>query len=266
MAEVAADRAGVGAHRDRLQAHAGEGAQVGHEHPVVGVDGAGLVDVEGIVVLHQELAAAHHTEARADLVPELPLDMIEVLRQVAVALHAIAEEHRDHLLVGRSVEHLAIVPVLDAQHLGPVGIVAAALAPQVGRLDGRHQHFLGARRILLLAHDALDVAQHAQAERQPGIDAGAGLANEAGAEHQPVRNDLRFRRSLLHRRQKVLAHAHAESVLGPAIGVAADCREQVEQRQTGAGSTGFSQLDAPTLVRTPGATTGGHRCSNNSSS
>ena len=37
VAEVAADRAGIGAHRDRLQAHAREGAQIGDEHPVVGV-------------------------------------------------------------------------------------------------------------------------------------------------------------------------------------------------------------------------------------
>ena len=36
VAEVAADRAGVGAHRDRLQAHAREGAQIGDEHAVVG--------------------------------------------------------------------------------------------------------------------------------------------------------------------------------------------------------------------------------------
>ena len=47
-------------------------------------------------------------------------------------------------------------------------------------------------RVLLLAHDALDVLQHAQAERQPGIDAGAGLADQAGAQHQPVRDDLRL--------------------------------------------------------------------------
>src|SRR5580704_4467562 len=56
-----------------------ESAQVGHEHPVVRTDGARLVEVEGIVVLHQELAAAHHAEARTHLVPELPLDVIEVL-------------------------------------------------------------------------------------------------------------------------------------------------------------------------------------------
>jgi hypothetical protein len=80
---------------------------------------AGLVEVEAVGVLHQELAAAHHAEARADLVAELPLDVVERARQVAVALHVVAEDRGDHLLVGRPVEHLAVVAVLDAQHLGP---------------------------------------------------------------------------------------------------------------------------------------------------
>jgi hypothetical protein len=60
-----------------------EGAQVGDEHLVVGVDRAVLVEVEGIGVLHQELARAHGAEARAHLVAELPLDVVEVQRQVA---------------------------------------------------------------------------------------------------------------------------------------------------------------------------------------
>ena len=42
VAEIAADRAGVGAHRNGLQAHAGEGAQIGDEHPVIGVLGRRL--------------------------------------------------------------------------------------------------------------------------------------------------------------------------------------------------------------------------------
>ena len=82
VAEIAADRAGLGAHRDRLQPHPREGAQVGDEHPVVGMPRRGLVDVERIGILHQEFAAAHHAEARAQLVAEFPLDVIEVERQV----------------------------------------------------------------------------------------------------------------------------------------------------------------------------------------
>jgi hypothetical protein len=41
MAEVAADRPGLGAHRDRLQAQPREGAQIGDEHLVVGMRRAG---------------------------------------------------------------------------------------------------------------------------------------------------------------------------------------------------------------------------------
>ena len=42
-----------------------------------------MVDVEGIGVLHQELAPAHHAEPGPHLVAELPLDMIQNLRQFA---------------------------------------------------------------------------------------------------------------------------------------------------------------------------------------
>jgi hypothetical protein len=41
--------------------------------------------VERIGVLHQEFARAHHAEARADLVAELGLDLVEVDRQLLVA-------------------------------------------------------------------------------------------------------------------------------------------------------------------------------------
>ena len=206
--QIAADRPGLGAHRNRFQAHAREGAQISDEHLVVGMLRAGLVDVEGIGVLHQEFAAAHQAEARPHLVAEFPLDVIEIERQIFVAAHIGAEDLGDHLLVGRPVEHVALVPVLDAQHLLAVGVVAAALAPQVGRLDGRHQQFDGAGAVLLLAHDLLDLLQHAQAERQEGIDAGRLLPHHAGAQHQPVRDDLRLFRRFTQNRQEVAGQAH----------------------------------------------------------
>ena len=46
VAEVAADRSGLGAHRDRLQPHARESAQVSHEHPVIGAPRTGLIEIE----------------------------------------------------------------------------------------------------------------------------------------------------------------------------------------------------------------------------
>ena len=198
----------VGAHRDRLQAEPREGAEIGDEHAVVGLPRALEVEVEGIGVLHQELAAAHDAEARPHLVAELPLDVVEVERQVAVGAHVGAKDVGDHLLVGRPVEHVALVPVDDAQHLLAVVVVAAALAPEIGRLDRRHQHFERPCPVLLLAHDLLDLLQDAEAERQPGIDAGRLLAEHAGAQHQPVRDDLRFLRRLLQDGQEIAGEQH----------------------------------------------------------
>ncbi len=212
VAEVAADRAGVGLHRDRLQAEARERAQVGDEHLVVGVPCARLVEIERIGVLHQEFARAHDAEARPHLVAELPLDMIEIERQIAVALDVRAENLGDHLLVGRPEQHVALVAVCDAQHLLAIGFIAAALAPQVRRLDGRHQQFDRAGAVLLLADDALTLLQHAQAQRQPGVDAGALLLDQAGAQHQLVRDDLRLFRRFLEHGQEIAGEAHGQDL------------------------------------------------------
>ena len=205
---VAADRPGVGAHRDRLQPHALVGADVADHVAVVGVQRVLFGQVEVVAVLHQELAPAHHPEARPHLVAELPLDVVERQRQVLVARHRRAEDVGDQLLVGRPVEHVALVAVLDAQHLGAVVVVAPALAPEVGRLQRRHQQRDVPGALLLLVDDLLDPAQHLVAERQPRIDAGARLPDHAGAQHQPVAGDLRLGRRLAQDRQEVLGQAH----------------------------------------------------------
>ncbi len=213
MGIVAADRPAVGAHRDRLQPHPLIGAQVADQMAVIGVQRVFLRQVEVVAVLHEELAPAHHAKARADLVAELPLDVIECQRQILVAADMGAEDVGDHLLVGRPIEHIAVVPVADAQHFLAVIVVAAALAPQVGRLDGRHQHFLDTGPVLLLAHDLLDLAQHLETQRQPGIDAGAGLADHAGPQHETVRDDLRLGGVLLERGKEILRQSHRKLIL-----------------------------------------------------
>ncbi len=100
------------------------------------------------------------------------------------------------------------MPVADAQHLRPVGVVAPGFLPEIGRLDRGHQDFLTAHPVLLLAHDLLDLLQHLVAQRQPGIDAGARLADHAGAQHQPVRDDLRLGGRLLQGREEIAGKAH----------------------------------------------------------
>ena len=213
VAQIAADRPGVGDHRDGAQTHPRKGAQIGDEHAIVGMPRAGIIEIEGIGVLHQEFARAHGAESRPHLVAKLPLQVIEIEREILVGAHIGAEDLGDHLLVGRTVEHLALVAVLDAQHLLAVVVVAAALAPQLGRLDGRHQHLDRAGAVLLLAHDAADLLQHAKAEREKRVDARGLLANHSGAQHQPVRNDLCLLGSFTQDRQKITGQSHGLRVI-----------------------------------------------------
>ncbi len=164
--------------------------------------------MEGVRVLHDELAPAHQPEARPDLVTELGLDLVEVDRQLLVAVQLVAAQVGDHFLVGRAHAELAVVAILQAQQLGPVLDPAAGFLPELGRLDGRHQHFQRAGLVHLVAHDRLGLAQHPQAHRQPGVQAGSELADHPGAQHQLVADDNRIGGRFFQGREQVLTGAH----------------------------------------------------------
>jgi hypothetical protein len=160
-----ADGTGIGLHRTEVQAQAGEHVAVRLMHAVVGFLQGGLVDMEGVGVLHEEFSTAHQAEARTDLVTELGLDLIEVDRQLLVAVQLVACQFGDHFLVGRTDTELAVMAILEAQQLGAVLHPASGLLPQFGWLDGRHQHFQRTGGVHFLAHHLLDLAQHPQAHR-----------------------------------------------------------------------------------------------------
>ena len=87
------------------------------------------------------------------------------------------EDIGDHFLIGRAEQHFAFVAVADAEHFLSVIIIAPAFAPQLRRLDGRHQDLLRPGAVLFFAHNLFNAAQHAQPRRQPGINARRGLAD-----------------------------------------------------------------------------------------
>ena len=81
---VATNLAGVRNHGERTQPHALADARVGALLVVVGLLHALDIGVEGVAVLHDELAAAHEAKAGAQLVAELVLDLIKRHRQLLV--------------------------------------------------------------------------------------------------------------------------------------------------------------------------------------
>ena len=114
-------------------------------------------------------------------------------------------------LVG-PVEHFALVAVVDAQHLLAVDFVAAALLPDLGRLDGRHQQLERAGAVLLLAHDLLDLAQDAEAQAEATNRCRRWTGGSAGPEHQPMRDDLGFLGIVAEERQEIAAEAHGHLI------------------------------------------------------
>src|SRR6202011_2128120 len=87
-------------------------------------------------------------------------------------------------------QHLALMAILDAKHFLAVIVVAAAFAPQIRRLDGRHQQLDGAGAVLFFANNAADFVQYTQSEWQKGINARRLLPDHAGPQHEPMRYDL----------------------------------------------------------------------------
>ena len=209
----AADLAGIGLHGAELKAATRADALVGRVHPVVLLLQRFLRVMEAVAVLHDELAAAQQAEARTDLVAELRLDLVHVQRQLLVGAQLGAHERGDELLMGGAEAELMVVTVVEAHALGTVCIGAAGLLPQLLGLEHGHADLLGAACVHLLAHDVLDLGQHALAQGQKRVDAGSGLADEAGAQQQLMAGDLGISGIFLERGSVQGAHARDVGVV-----------------------------------------------------
>ncbi len=203
---------------------------VGTGLQLVGAPQSLLVAVEGVGVLHRELAGAQDSGARARLVALLGLDVEEHQRQVAVGAHVAGHVGGDRLLVGHRQHHRRALAVLELEQL--LDRVAPGLLPGLGRLQHRHQHLLAADRLHLLADDRLDLPLRPPPRRQVGPKPGSELADQPSPHHQLVRDRLRIRGRVLEGRQEGLgeaAHAakpirYARVNLRPAVGEASSSR------------------------------------------
>ena len=201
-----AHRARHGEHRDILQIKEGENALVGAALVHVGLTHALLVNGEGVSVLHDELAAANQTGARAELVAVLGLNLVKRHRQVLVRGVHVLDQQGEHLLMRWGQQVIRTMAVLETED------VFAVLFPAVGRLvrfagqQGREMHFLGSDTVDFLTNDALDLIEDAQAERQPRPDAWSGFADVPGALQQFRGIDIRIGRILAQRAQEQRRH------------------------------------------------------------
>ncbi len=84
----------------------------------------------------------------------------------------------------------------NAHKLGTVHIPTPRLFPKLCGSEDRHEQFLSAVGVHLVAHDGLDLLQGAPGQRQITVEAGCGLSNHAGTKQQAVACQVCIRRIL----------------------------------------------------------------------
>src|SRR6266851_5730997 len=181
--------AGVGLDSNELETAASKDAAIGFVVFVVGDVQACLVDVKRVGVLHEELTDAQEAGLGARLVAELRLDLVPDLRELFVAAKLLAGDVGDDLFVSHGEAEFGALTVLQAEHVVAHAGPAAASLPDLFGIDRGKEELL-ADAIHLLAHDADDFVDRAIAEEEIAVDAGAELANVAGAEKEFVAGDF----------------------------------------------------------------------------
>ncbi len=158
--EAAAHHAGVGLDRDGGDADAFEERFVSGLHREITLHGAVIVGVERVGVHHHELAGAHESVARTDLVTELGPDLVKVFRQIAVAGDLLLHERGDDFLVSRPEDELRLfraalagAGAVSAKHDFAGGRPARSLLPVFGRMKVRHPQLDAAGGVQFLAAD-----------------------------------------------------------------------------------------------------------------
>ncbi len=155
---------------------------------VAGVE-AGVVDVEGVGVLHDELADAEEAGLGAGLVAELGLDLVPDLGELLVAAELAARDGGHDLFVGHGEAVLGAFAVLEVEHVFAHAGPAAGLFPELARVEGGEEEFL-ADFVHLVADYGDDFIDASVPEEEVAVEACAELADVAGTEEELVAGDF----------------------------------------------------------------------------
>ena len=128
---------------------------------------SGIIEVERIRVLHDELSAAQDARPRAGLISVLDLNLVEHDGQVFVGRVHVFHHVGKHFLVRRPEQVVATASIFQPKKC--VTVFRPAIGGLVGFAGQKagEQHFLAAHFVHFLSHDPSDVLHHDLAEGQP---------------------------------------------------------------------------------------------------
>ncbi len=166
------------------------------------------VDVERVRVLHDELAQPQQPGLRPRFVAELGLDLVPDLRQVLVGTDLLAGDIGEHFLVSHAEAQIPVGTVLEAKHVVAHVVPSSGFLPEIRRVQRRQKKLLRSGRIQLFADDVHDPEHGALPQRKIRVNSGGELANEAAANQQLMRGELRVRRIVTQSRNERFGPAH----------------------------------------------------------
>ena len=163
----------------------------------------GGIHIEGIAVLHDELAHSQQTRPRPGLVAELGLNLIPDLRQLLIAAQFLARDVGHHLFMGHAQSQPCALAVLEAEHILAHAGPTPALFPEFARMERRQQEFL-TDRVHLLPDDGDDLVQRSLAEEKIAVNTGAQRPYVTGPQQKLMAGGLCIRRCFPQSRNKKL--------------------------------------------------------------
>ena len=122
-----------------------------------------LIHMKRVGVFHSEFARTHNAKPWATLVAEFGLYLVQIRRELAVAINFIADEVSNNLFMGWAEAKIAVMPVFETQQFGTHCLPAAGFKPKLGGLYNRHRHLHRTRLVHLLSHYFGDLTQHSEA-------------------------------------------------------------------------------------------------------
>ena len=137
--------------------------------------------MERISIFHHKLARAHDAKTRANFIAEFGLDLIKINRELFVGTDFFTRNIGNYFLMRRAKTEIALMPVLDFQHLWAKNFPTPSFVPELFRLHCWHQQFQCASLVHLITHNRFHFAQHTQAQRHPAIKTRAQALDQPSA-------------------------------------------------------------------------------------
>ena len=187
VGRLAANVTRVSLHGVRLESAPRKNARIRVKHPLVALICRVHRHIEGVGIFHHKFFRAHQPKTRTYLIPELPLELIDDKRQLAIGVHKPLHNIRRRLFRRRTHRVAVLSAIFKTEHPRSHRLPAPRLLPKFGGLQNRHRYLKSTRAVHFLTDNPRHFRKHALPERQVGIESPCELTHKPSTHKELVR-------------------------------------------------------------------------------